>query len=280
MLKIKQKDAIKITQINNTPGYDGHSYRAFNYYRKQMPDILDTVEGINSIKIKYPDFRQDSKGPTFALTYGGTSYALINQCGLGPSEAIRIEKEYHELYKVSDDWVATKIKAASIDGFITVAFGLRVRTPVLAQTILNTANTPFAAQGEARTAGNALGQSFGLLNNRAGIEMYDRILTAEYEIDILPVAHIHDAQYFLVRNEVAIIEWFNKNLVECMQWQDLPEIKHDQVKLGGDVDVHYVNWAQPITLKNGANKKEILTACSKGKKEFDLLYTPVDGGAE
>ena len=254
-----------------TDEYDGHSLRAFNYFRSDMPDIVDSVASINSISNRYPGLRQRSKGPTFALTYGGTSYALINQCGLTGSEAVRIENEYHKLYEHSDKWVAEKIKHASDDGYITVAFGLRVRTPVLAQTILNTANTPYAAQAESRTAGNALGQSYGLLNNRAGIEMYDRILAAEYDIDILPIAHIHDAQYFLVRNELGIVHWFNENLVACMEWQDLPEIQHDEVKLGGDVDVHYQHWAQPITLKNGASMQEIFTACQKGKENFDAL---------
>jgi len=266
-LTTKDPNKLKIYE----EGLDGHSYRAFNYYKQYMPDIDNTVESINSIQDKYPDYRQDSKGSTFALTYGGTSYALVNQCGLSQSEAYRIENEYHKLYKHSDEWVAKKIKQAAIDGYITVAFGLRVRTPVLAQTILNTANTPFAAQGEARTAGNALGQSYGLLNNRAGIEMYNRILEAEYDIDIFPIAHIHDAQYFLVRNEIGIVHWFNENLVPCMEWQNLPEIKHDQVKLGGEVDVHYKHWGQPITLKNGANMQEILTVCQKGKEKFDSL---------
>ncbi len=191
-----------------------------------------------------------------------------------PKEAIRIEKEYHALYEASDQWVSKKIKKASDDGYATVAFGLRVRTPILAQTILNTANTPWAAQAEARTAGNALGQSYGLLNNRAGIEMYDRIIEAEYELDIFPIAHIHDAQYFLVRNEVGIVEWFNKNLIECMEWQELPEIQHDKVKLGGNVDVHYVHWAQPIKLKNGANKQEILNTCEEGMKNFNKALLP------
>lgn len=231
---------------------------------------------INSIKTRYPTYRQDSKAPTFALTYQGTSYTLINKCGLSPEDAIRIEAEYHAMYKVSDDWVSGKIQGATKNGFITVAFGLRVRTPVLAQTILNTKATPYAASAEARTAGNALGQSYGLLNNRAGIEMYERIINDEHDLDIFPIAHIHDAQYFLVRNEIGIVHWFNENLVECMQWQELPELEHDQVKLGGEVDIHYIDWAHPITIPNGAKKSTIMSTCSKAKNEF--ADTPGEGG--
>ena len=64
-------DALLTKDINKikvyTDGYDGHSLRAFNYFRDQMPDIEDTVESINSIKDKYDHLRSDSKNPTFAL---------------------------------------------------------------------------------------------------------------------------------------------------------------------------------------------------------------------
>lgn len=49
-------------------GYDGHCLRAYSYYKSQMPDIINTVESINSIEDKYPKLRNESKGPTFALT--------------------------------------------------------------------------------------------------------------------------------------------------------------------------------------------------------------------
>ena len=49
-------------------GYDGHCLRAFSYFGDQMPDIVDTLQSINSIKDKYPDLRSKSKAPTFLLT--------------------------------------------------------------------------------------------------------------------------------------------------------------------------------------------------------------------
>ena len=265
------KTSIKI--IGCSDGYDGHSLRAFSYFGSQMVGIDSTVSSINSISRKYPGLRQDSKAPTFALTYGGTSHALINQCGLSPEAALAIECSYHEMYVVSDQWVKAKIDQAGIDGYVTVAFGLRLRTPILEQVIMGNRNTPYAAQSEARTAGNALGQSYGLLNNRAGIEMQKRVFASKYMYDILPIAQIHDASYFLIKDNVGCVKWFNENLVECMQWQELPELKHDSVKLGGSVEIYYPSWAHGMELPNNASKQEIIDLSWEHWKK--LNYTPV-----
>lgn len=247
--------------VTTTEGYDGHCLRAYGYFGDQMPGIVDTVESINSISKLYEAIRQASKAPTFLLTYGGTWIGLVKNLGISEVEAKEIERKYHELYKVSDDWVAGKIKEATKVGYVTVAFGMRLRTPILGKTVLNTSKTPYEAQAEARTAGNALGQSYGMLNNRAGIEFQKRTLASPYALDIKPIAHIHDAQYFLIREDIRVLKWFNDNLVECMQWQELPEIQHPEVKLGGDVEVYFPNWASKIALPNNATEKEILNLC-------------------
>ena len=44
-----------------TDGYDGHCLRAYYYFKHLMPDIVESVESINSIEHKYPDKRQKSK---------------------------------------------------------------------------------------------------------------------------------------------------------------------------------------------------------------------------
>lgn len=240
-------------------GFDGHCLRAANYFREDLPHIdLNDPKSVNSIKETHPNLRQDSKGPTFALTYQGTWHTLVTNLGWTEEKAKAVEAGYHEMYKVSDEWVQSKLQQASKDGYVTVAFGLRVRTPILKQTILNAAQVPYEAKAESRTAGNALGQSYGLLNNRAGIEMRKRVLASPYKYDILPISHIHDAQYFLVREDAEIMAWFNKNLVECMQWQDLPEIQHPTVKIGGEVDVFYPSWAEATTLPINATAKDIV----------------------
>ena len=142
-----------------TDGYDGHCLRAYAYFGDQMPDIdPNSVDSINSIKKKYPRFRQDSKVPTFLLTYDGTYHGIKKQCGFDEDKSLSIEKNYHTLYVESDEWKKERIKQAAQDGYVEVAFGLRLRTPLLKRTVLNTNKTPYEAQKEGRTAGNALGQ--------------------------------------------------------------------------------------------------------------------------
>ena len=97
-----------VRKVGRTDGYDGHSLRAFAYFGDSMPDIdSSSVESINSIQAVYKDFRQDSKAPTFALTYQGTYITLMTNCGFSLDKAKMVEAKYHDLYKVSDDWVAS-----------------------------------------------------------------------------------------------------------------------------------------------------------------------------
>lgn len=240
-----------------TDGYDGHSLRAFFYFSTKMPDIIDTVESINSIQEKYKPLRQESKAPTFALTYQGTYHTLMANCGFSEEKAKDIEAKYHDAYKVSDDWVAAKLQEATKVGFITVAFGLRVRTPLLKQVILGTKKTPYEASAEGRTAGNALGQSWCLLNSRAASEFMQGVRKSKYRLDIRPCAHIHDAQYYLIPDDLELVQYMNKHLVAAVEWQDHPEIYHDQVKLGGELSIFYPDWSAEMVIPNAANDNEI-----------------------
>jgi DNA polymerase I len=242
-------------------GYDGHCLRAFSYFPERLPGIVNTVESINSIADKFKSVRQDSKGPTFLLTYGGTDIGLHKTLGFPKAKAKIIANNYHELYKVSDEWVQARLEEASHRGFVELAFGLRLRTPLLAQTIRGNRTTPFEAVAEGRTAGNALGQSYGLLNNRAANEFMRRVWASKYRLDILPVALIHDATYLIMRDNYRVAEWVNENLIECMQWQELPEIAHDTVKLGAELSIFWPSWASEISIPNHATKEEIRTKC-------------------
>ena len=249
-------------------GYDGHCLRAFSYFRDKCPDIVDTVESINSMKKKYPELRQDSKGPTFALTYQGTWHTLVNNLGFEPEKAKAIEKGYHELYKVSDQYVQSRLEQASKDGYVQVAFGLRVRTPLLSQVMWGSDRVPYEAAAEGRTAGNALGQSYGLLNNRAANEFMAKVHKSKYRLDIKPVALIHDAIYLLIRDDLEVVDWANRELIKSMQWQELPEIQHDKVKLGAALDIFWPSWAKATTLPNNADKETILKVCKETKAEI------------
>ena len=249
-------------------GYDGHCLRAFSYFREECIGILDTVESINSIKKLYPVLRQDSKPATFALTYLGTWHTLVNNLGFEPEKAKSIEAGYHELYKVSDEYVQNRLQQASKDGYVTVAFGLRVRTPLLSQVVWGAPKVPYEAAAEGRTAGNALGQSYGLLNNRAAVAFMRKVWASKYRLDIKPVALIHDAIYLVIRDDVEVVEWVNRELIEAMRWQELPEIHHDVVKLGAALDIFWPNWANGITLPNDADQATLIEVCNQAKEKL------------
>jgi DNA polymerase-1 len=253
-----------IRKVGNTPGYDGHSLRAYAYWPSKMPDIdPNSVASINSIAKKYKPIRDKSKNPTFTLTYQGTQHALMKKYGFSKEEAVEIEKKYHELYKVSDDWVNKQLDEAMSNGYITAAFGLRLRTPLLKQVIRGNSKTPYAAEAEGRTAGNALGQSWCLLNSRAGAEFNTKVRASKHRLNIRPCAQIHDAQYQIIRDDIEVIRYTNEHLVEAVKWQDHPDIYHDEVKLGGGFSIFWPDWTNEIDIPNDASEAVIFSTIDK-----------------
>jgi len=253
-----------------TQGYDSHCLRALYFFPDKLPGITDSVESVNSIKKLFPEVRQLAKSPAFALQYAGTWRTLTKNLGFEEETAKRIESGFRELYKVSEDWVNEQIKGACKNGYATLAFGLRLRTPLLKQVVWQGTHMPNEAAAEARTLGNAIsGQSYGLLNNRAVVAFMKLVWASPYKYDVKPIAMIHDSVYLIVRDSLDVIKWVNDTLPECMAWRELPEIMHPDVKLGAELDIHYQGWHQPITLPNHATKEEILEIAKKGKAKYD-----------
>lgn len=261
---------MSIKKVGQTDGYDGHSLRAYSYFGENMPDIdPNSVDSINSIAKKYKQYRQDSKAPTFALTYQGTYMTLMNNCGFSKELAQAIENAYRKMYKVSIKWVQDRLEKATKDGYITVAFGLRVRTPLLKQSILGTKKTPREVEAEGRTAGNAMGQSYCLLNNRAASEFMGKVRKSEYRLDIKPCAHIHDAQYYLVRDRgFGPLMFMNEHLPKAVAWQDDPEIYHDQVKLSGSVEIFHPNWNHGFDIPANCNEATIIEKIKSHREDL------------
>lgn len=247
-----------------TDGYDGHCLRAYNYFEEQMKDVtydiemgMDRVIAINSIEKRYPKLRQHSKGPTFALTYMGTWRTLVKTFGLKEAVAKQIESKYHELYAVADQWVMDRLQEASKTGYVELAFGLRLRTPLLQRVIFNSSSMPFQAHQEMKTAGNALGQSYGLLNSYSANLFMQRVWASEYKYMVLPCMQVHDSQYYMVRNTLDCLKWVNDNLIECMEWNQLAPIQHPDVGLGATLELYHSNWAEKISIPNRASKAKI-----------------------
>ena len=252
-----------------TDGYDSHCLRSFYFFPDRLPGITEDVKSINSIKDVFPKVRQDAKSPAFAIQYAGTWRTLVKNLGFEEGLAKQIESNFHKMYAVSGHWVKAEIAKAAAQGYAETAFGLRIRTPLLAQTFLGHSNTPREAEAEARTLGNAIsGQAFGLLNNRAGNAFMEKVWKSKYRYDIKPVAMVHDAFYLLVRDNVEVVAWVNRELPLEMSWQELPEIQHPQVTLGAELDIHFEGWHQPITLPNHTTPEEISALAQKGKQAW------------
>lgn len=198
----------------------------------------------------------------FTLTYQGTWETLVKKYKFTPELAKLVEERYHALYAVSDKWVADQLDQASIDGYVTAAFGLRIRTPKLSQVIRGNSKTPADAEAEGRSAGNGLGQSWCTLNSRAANEFMGKVRQSIYRLDIRPCAQIHDAQYYLVPDDLAVVSYVNEHLVKACQWQEHPDIAHDLVKLGGEVSIFHPSWREEIVIPNYAGEVEIAACIS------------------
>lgn len=246
-------------------GWDSHCLNAVISFGSKMPDIDPTnKESVNSIKDKYPEYRQKAKSIGFALQYGGEATTLIRNSGLDAQLANEIYENYHTAYSASLEWKKEHIKFASINGYVTGAFGLRVRTPMLIGAGSKLTNLQAA---ESRTAGNALGQGWGLLNNRAMNAVLKRVDEAGLTESIYPIAAIHDASYYMVKNDAEIITWFNKVVTEEARWQNHPDIAHPLVGLEGQLDLYFPSWATPLTLPENLNQEELINLCINHIKE-------------
>ena len=223
------------------------------------------VAQIEYIKKNYPKERSKSKPVTFALQYFGTERTLVNNSGFTIEEATSIVANYKQLYKHSDDYKQMRLNEVAKIGYATVAFGLRVRTPILAKSILGNKKTPKEAESEARSVGNAMFQSYCMLTCRALNEFMERVYASEYKHDIMPVNIVHDALYLMIRDNIHVVKWVNDNLMDCMSWQELNEIKHDKVKLSAELGLFYPDWSNEITLPNNINRKQIKEIVLKSK---------------
>ena len=265
---VTTRDPMKIKVYSD--GYDGHCLRAYAYFKDHMPDIdPNSVESINSIKDKYPSFRQDSKAPTFALTYQGTYITLMNNCGFSKQLAQSIETSYHEMYSVSDQWVQDRLDQACKDGYVTLAFGLRLRTPLLKQVVLGTSKTPYEAAAEGRTAGNALGQSWCMLNSRAASEFMQVVRAGKHRLDIKPCAQIHDASYYLIRDDMETLLYTNTHLSKAVSWQEDPLIQNEHISMSGKLDIFYPNWGKSLTLPNKTDEVEVRSLIKKHMEKLN-----------
>ena len=182
----------------------------------------------------------------------------MKSAGLPESVAKQVEQRYHTTYKVSIDWINRVLDKAHTTGYVVGAFGLKIRTTILKKTI-KSSKMSYPAKAERKSAGNAVTQSYGLLNSRATNEFMQRVWRSHYKYLILPCAQIHDATYFTWRDNPGITKWVNDNLIDCMRWQDLPELYHPTVKMDAELDLYWPDWKSKVTLSTDISTDEIKT---------------------
>lgn len=235
-------------------GYDGHSYRAYYYFRDQLKHITEKLAAapesehkdiINSIKKSDEGLRDDSKPATFLLQYLGTAYGLRLNCGFSAEKALEVERNYHELYKVSDEWLQAKLEEAADKGYAEVAFGLRVHCTAISKSILNSKYTPKIVQKHIRTIGNAIGgQSYGQITVDAGMKFLERVYEQGLQDRVQLSMTIHDALYPIWDDCPEITKWVNDNLIECMEdLSELPELIGD-IPIISDLEYFSPSWAE------------------------------------
>ena len=95
-----------------------------------------------------------------------------------------------------------------------------------------------------------------------------KVWASKYRHDIKPVGLIHDSIYLLIKDDAETMAWANRELIISMEWQELPEIQHPDVKLGSNLDLFWPSWANPITLPNGASAEDIQKIARKAKENY------------
>ena len=253
------KDAMKTLEFSK--GVDGHMLRALAFFPEELPETdMSDVSAVNALKQEFPDVRQKAKAPSFALQYSGTWVTIQRTLGCTESKAKQIEESYHNLYSGLADFAKANQEHAIKYGYVNCAFGMRLRTPLLAKS-RNTVIFKEAA-AEARSSSNATSQSWGLLMNRAINEFYYKIKHSKFNTSIRLINTIHDAVYLLVKNDPETIKFVNDELIKSMSWQDHPLIKSTEVLLGAELDIGK-DWSKQYTLKNNSTLDEIVEFLSE-----------------
>ena len=172
---------------------------------------------------------------------------------------------------MSDEWVMSKMQTAFTKGYVECAFGLRLRTPKMAKSLQSDIKTNFSVGEEFRTAANALGQSYGLLNSRSGVEFNSGVRSnpdSKIRLGIRPICQIHDAQYFIIKDDPDVFLYCNEGLIKADSWQELDEIKHPDVHLGGELSIFYPSWGEELVVPNHISKDELLALTDKYLSEL------------
>lgn len=237
-----------------TENIDGHSMRAAAFFKDELEERgifidMEDPKSINRVKDEASDIRNKSKAPSFGMQYGCAAPKLQKMLKCSMQKAEEVYGAFHKLYSGLGAYAKRNEAFAKANGYIELAFGLQLKTPRIHS------KDNGVQSGEVRSASNAATQSYGMLMNRAFIDVDNRLEASEFKMDIKVISTIHDAAYYLVKNKPEAIKWLNDNLIEAMEWQEDPILKSD-VKIGAELDLGK-DWAHCKTLNNSASLDEI-----------------------
>lgn len=258
---IKTGDPNKIVIFEK--GLDSHAFKASFYFADLLPEIdRYSADDLNMIKNKYGEIRDDSKPVTFGKTYGGGDQFLVKK-GYSAERIKLINEGWNQMFSHSIIHERKMRKEAEEKGYFELLFGLKLRTPILASKRASES----AKAKEFRSAFNAHTQCFGMLTSRAAEEFLMRIRSASPEIQegVYVSNIIHDDIIGYCKETPEVIDWVNKNLIECMEWQDDDYIRHDIVKMTSEVGIGF-NWKDRVDLKNNASIEDIKAALIEARE--------------
>jgi hypothetical protein len=74
--------------------------------------------------------------------------------------------------------------------------------------------------------------------------------------DIYPINTIHDAAYFLVKDDPMSVKFLNDTLINEMQWNAHPSISSNEVMMEANLEIGK-SWDKQFTLPNNATTEKI-----------------------
>jgi hypothetical protein len=238
---------------------DGHSLNALGYFRNRVVQILELTgdnptDAVNFKKlvdegnIEAEDIRQESKAPTFGLSYGAYPPKIAATLKIPLEEAEEIFYNYHNvLYPGITDYRENYVLPTAIDeGEIHLGLGFTLKT-----------DDP---QRDIRTLANATCQFWSILTALTINKMHQLIDEKGYEEDIKVVSTIYDSCYLEVTADPKLIAWVNKNLIDTM----LVDFMEDQI-ISNEAECDLgLNWAEMVTIPNNASEDYIRKVMEDG----------------
>jgi hypothetical protein len=95
-----------------------------------------------------------------------------------------------------------------------------------------------------------------MLINRALIATNNILEQSDMVYDIYPINTIHDAAYFLVKDDPMSVKFLNDTLIKEMQWNAHPSILSNEVKMEANLEIGK-SWDKQFTLPNNASIEKI-----------------------